>query len=244
MLFLLLVTPQADISEAEFHFQKANEFYQEGDFQKAIESYTAILDLGYESASLYYNLGNSYFKLNDIGHTILYYEKAKKLAPGDPDVRFNLELVQLYVVDKINAPPPLFFVKYWNRFTRLFNRDQLALVSVVMYVLGIICLILMLLLRKNHILRVTRILIWPIWLVFLFSVGLFFIRTIQAKEKQGVVIVDKVDVLSSPSADATTVFSLHEGIKLQILEKSGDYVKISLPDGKVGWLGQDIVERI
>ena len=94
----------------------ANQSYSDGDFQEAVEWYEQVLANGYEAPQLYYNLGNSYFKSNNLPAAILNYERAKRLAPNDEDITFNLKLANLKTLDKTEPIPPLFFKVCWNNF--------------------------------------------------------------------------------------------------------------------------------
>jgi len=242
---LLLLAPKAEVDQAIYLFQQGNEFYKQARYEKAIEQYEDALKMGYESAELYYNLGNAYFKSKEIGRAILNYERARKLAPRDQDVLYNLQIVQLYVVDKIVTPPPFFLAKIWRQVKTYFNSNQLGIFSLVLYFLTVILLIVRMLAQKEPILKIARYFLVPILIVFILTTGLFLIRiNDDHQNKEAIVLVDKVDVLSSPADDATEVFALHEGAKVSVYEKSGSYLRIGLPDGKVGWLKQDAIEII
>lgn len=245
LLILLLLAPNAENDQVTYLFAQGNEAFQKGDYQKAIEHYTATISLGYESAPLYYNLGNAYFKTNQIGKCILYYERAHKLAPRDSDILFNLQLLQLYVVDKIEKPPPFFLSSWWKTFSGIVSMQQLARVTLFFYVLLMSLLIIRILSKKRVLLSFARALFIPAIIFFIIS-GLLFVLSLNRdiKIKEGVIMVQKVDVKSSPADDATDVFALHEGLKVRITAESGDYVRIVLPDGKVGWVSSNTIERI
>src|SRR5947209_3472912 len=95
-------------------FYKANDFYQKRDYENAAKNYESITKQGYESAEVYYNLGNCYYKTNNIPLAILNYERAIKLAPGDEDIDMNLKIANLKIIDKIEPLPPLFFKNWWT----------------------------------------------------------------------------------------------------------------------------------
>ncbi len=246
MLYIfLLLMPQADISQSAHFFEQGNTFYQKGEYQQAVDNYESALKLGYANAALYYNLGNSYYKLNKIGKSILNYERAKKFAPRDQDVLYNLQIAQLRTVDKIVSVPPYFLARIWNEFRNFLSIYQLSLIALVFYILTIIALIGRLLAKKHRMQRFSRVTFVPLFIIFLVSAGLFAIRLNEkAKTKEGVVLVEKVDVKSSPAEDATEVFALHEGTKVKINDVSGEYFKILLSDGNVGWLPKDSIEII
>ena len=118
------------VSAQESLIAQANQSYAESNFETAVQLYDSVLTLGYESAGLYFNLGNAYFKLKDIPSAILYYEKAKKLDPNDEDIRFNLELANSRIIDKME-PLPEFFLRSWLRAVRdMLSSDQWAKIGV------------------------------------------------------------------------------------------------------------------
>src|SRR5690606_5719538 len=100
-------------------------------YQEAINSFKEVLDAGYVSASLYYNIGNAYYKLDDIPSALLYYEKALRLAPGDEDIRFNIQLASLKTVDKIEDIPVFFLAQWWNAFILFFSIQTLAVLGIL-----------------------------------------------------------------------------------------------------------------
>ena len=117
---------------------KANEYYTKGNFEEAATLYENILEQGYESAELYYNLANTYYKQNVISRAILNYEKALKLAPNDDDIKYNLELTNRLVVDKIEVLP-VFFIKTWIiKLRNIFTSDIWAIISVSAFIFTLI----------------------------------------------------------------------------------------------------------
>lgn len=96
-----MLSALAGPSGLESSWQSANQFYSDGNYEDAVNQYESILNSGYESSELYFNLGNAYFKLNQIPSAILYYEKARKLAPEDEQINFNLSLANSRIVDKM-----------------------------------------------------------------------------------------------------------------------------------------------
>ncbi|MBN2411976.1 tetratricopeptide repeat protein [candidate division KSB1 bacterium] len=241
----LLIAPKAEIGKANTDFQKGNEFYQQGEYQQAVEMYETALSTGYESAEIYYNLGNAYFKSNQIGKSILNYERAKKLTPRDEDILFNLDIARLYVVDKINLPPQLFLIFFWKNVKDFFVTKDLGILTLAIYIVLISLLIVRIFIRNHFFKKVTGIAVIPVFILFLFS-ALIFIQRINEdiNLKEAIVIAKRIDVTSSPSKDATEVFALHEGVKVKISERSGDFLRIELSDGKIGWINVSTVEII
>jgi len=244
-LILLFVLPQAAINEALFLFEKGNEFYEAGKFDQAIEQYEKALTKGYESGQLYYNMGNVYFKRGEIGKSILYYERASKLLPRDKDVEFNLKIANLYVVDKIVVPEQFIFFKVLTYLKNYFSISTLSWVTLILYLMIMLIFSIQILVRKRIVRKITNILMVPGLVLLIAFAATFALRLHeQATVIEGVIMNKKIEVLSSPAKDATGLFSLHEGVKVRIDDSSGEWFKIVLADGKVGWVDKSVIEII
>ncbi len=231
---------QTDGDSYENWFQSGNMAYNEGNYDQALSIYTQIQDAGQESVPLYYNMGNTYYKLKDYPMAILYYEKALKLDPGNEDVRVNLEIANLAIVDKINQIPQSFLAKGWNGLKTLFSTDGWAWVSVAAFALLLLCLFLFLMSRKMA------------WRKAGFFVGLLSLLCLaasvafaigrhidQQQQDEAIIVTPTVTVKSSPNASSVDLFVLHEGTKVRILDAAESWNKVKIADGSVGWLPSD-----
>jgi tetratricopeptide (TPR) repeat protein len=236
---------EVNASQSIPYFQQGVSQFQNGQYQEAVDSFNNVLKNGEQSAAVYYNLGNAYYKLGQIGRAVLNYERAKRLSPRDPDILYNLEIAQLRVVDKIETPPPMLFLKLWSDFTEIISVEFSSLLFMVFYLLFIFFLIVKLFAKNLVIQKIVRFSFLPLLVLVFISGILFFLRArSESNVQEGVILVNKVEVKSSPSPEATDVFALHEGLKVQITDYSGNFVRIELPDGKVGWLPKEIIELI
>jgi len=242
---LLFLMPQATTDEVDSSFQKGNALYETGKYNEALVEYEKIIAIGYESGPLYYNLGNVYFKLGEIGKSILYYERAKKLLPRDKDLEFNINIANFYVVDKIKVPDQFVLFKIVADYKNYFSIDTLSWTALIFYLLTMILLIIRIFFRRRTVQRTSNILLVPVIVILAaFSVILISRLYDQSSISEGVIMEQKIEVLSSPAEDATELFSLHEGVKVRIEDSSGEWFKISLADGKVGWIDKSLIERI
>ncbi len=234
----------AQSADVQHLFEQGNTFYRDGQYEKAIEAYEKVRELGYESPELYYNLGNAYFRTGQIGKAVLNLERARRLAPKDEDIRHNLQIVNLRVVDKVPHPPKLFFQVWYEAVRNLLSVDGWTVLFVVLYVLAASLVVVWVLARRPVVRTLARRAL-ALVLVLLLGTGLFWLGALRAaKVVQAVVTVPRVEVLSAPEEGATEVFPLHEGVVVRIRDRSDGWYEIRLPDGKVGWLKKDAVEIV
>jgi tetratricopeptide (TPR) repeat protein len=223
-------------------YSKANAFYQKNDYQNAIKEYEEIIQEGFESPEVYFNLGNAYYKTNDYASAILNYERAKRLAPDDEDILFNLKLANLNVIDKVEPIPPFFMKAWWNNLADLFNVNEWAIVNIVLLTLTVLAGILFLMSASGSLKKI----LFFIAAIFLVSFGLSFSlaqtrNNIQSNSNEAIVFAPSSYIKSSPSDKSIDLFILHEGTKVKILDAVGDWRKIRLANGEEGWiLGKDV----
>jgi tetratricopeptide (TPR) repeat protein len=231
--------------EAASLFSQGNQRYSQGDYEGAIEAYEAILQQGFESWQVYYNLGNAYYKIGKLGKAILNLERARRLNPRDDDIQYNLDLANLKVVDRINAIPELFFVRWMKSLARLFSAATLGWTALVLYAVTVVLWITRLLATRGKLRSVMTVVVVPIVVLWVLAGSLAAYRVyLDRAEKFAVVMVDKVDVRSAPESSSTEVFVIHEGVKVRLDRQVQEWAKIRLADGKIGWIPVSAIERI
>lgn len=240
LLFVLILPMFADnLSDI---FQQANQAYRSEKYQEAADLYRKILSQGYESAELYFNLGNCFYRLGEIGRSVLYYEKARRLNPHDPDIRYNLELANLKVMDRIEMPPRFFLFDWWDAVKTYYSVPQLTRLLIIIFALTILFLIAWLYLKRDRVRRLMLSASLLLGLVTIFCAYILVIRIREQKEhREAIVLSPSVTVLSAPDENSTDMFILHEGVKVHLDEQRDVWVKISLPDGKTGWMKSDVL---
>ena len=225
--------------------QQANQAYSKQDYNKAIELYKKVIGNDMESFELYYNLGNAYFKTNQLPSAILYYEKAKKLNPSDEDLNFNLKVANNRIVDKIEVLPELFIKTWSNNFIGLFNADTWAKITVVAYILFFI-LLLFYLFSGTLVLR--KVAFWLSVYLLIISVFSYIFAKHQFNElnklKEAIVFTPTVNIKSSPDQSSTDLFVIHEGLKVKVTDLVNDWYEIRIPNGSKGWLKVSDLEII
>lgn len=245
-LCLLLLSAQLCLAqEARLEFNQANQLYRDAQYDKAARLYEQVLKNGYESPALYYNLGNCYFKLHNLPPAILSYERARRLAPHDDDISYNLRLANLRVVDKIEPVPQLFFVEWWIAFIGLFSSDGWALTVIVCAWCAVIGGALFFIFRSPVAQRIAFA--WALVSVICCAAcvtGLVQQVKREGNDRAAIVFAPSAPVKSAPDNQSTDLFVLHEGVKVELMDAVGEWKKIRLPDGKVGWLAGEAIQVI
>ena len=232
-------------AQNEDRFQKANQLYNQEKFQEAIELYKTILDSGEESAALYYNLGNSYYKQSNIGPSIYYYEKALQLAPGDEDILNNLTFAQNSAIDKIDVMPQSFITKFVNSITNLTVIDGWAWVSIIGVLVFVVLMILYFIATSSVKKRLFFVTSWVFLFLGIVAVTFAFKQNKDLITTQyAIVFSQESEVKSEPNMRSDEVFKLHEGTKIQITDTVSNWKKIKLADGKIGWIPSSDIKEL
>ncbi len=226
-------------------WQKAGEAFAAGQWQNALNFYQMIEGENLQSADLYYNIGNTYFKLDDKAHAILYYERALKLDPSHDDAAHNLEIARQLTLDKIDSVPDFILVSWFRHLRQSFSADSWAWITLgLLLVVGI----LLTLFRNSASLALRRVSFIVACVVFLLAVFTFIFSLQQkravTRQDSAIVTAPVCSVKSSPADGGNTVFVLHEGTKVRLLDNVGDWAKISIADGRQGWAPSGTFEVI
>lgn len=224
---------------------RANQLYAEEKYDQAIDLYQQILKNNQESAEVYYNLGNSYYKKGLYTRSIINYERAKLLAPNDDDIDFNLDIANQHVVDAITPLPKIFFIRWWHNLINKFSVDGWAKISVFTFILTLILAGIFFFTASSGIKRSA---FWSGILVLAISVLSFNFAGRQEKKitdhRFAIITQPSITVKSSPSEGGTNLFLIHEGLKVEILDQLGAWKNIRLADGNQGWLPDSSMEKI
>lgn len=249
ILFTLIVISTVNSSLANNQndslFLKANHYYNEGLYNDAISSYQTIIRNGFESAALYYNIGNSYYKLNDMPNAILYYEKAIKLDPDNKDILNNLKIANSKIPDKIEAIPEFFLVKWWNAFYNMFSANKWTLIALILFTIMMLNIVVFFSTRKRTIKRFSFWLGLIFLVLSIFSFGLASQKYYYMNNKnEAIIFSPSVTVKSSPNKNSVDLFVIHEGTKILITEEVDGWYEIKIANGSVGWLPESTAKTI
>ena len=223
-------------------YKTASQQYKAGQFDQAAADYEKILNQGYRSADVYYNLGNCYYKLKTLNKAIVNYERALKLAPQDEDIQHNLTIANAHVVDKIVPVPTLAILNAWNSFVSIKSSNSWAWLAIGFIWLALIFFAIYLFVG-------IRTVSLSLGSLFLIASVIFIVFAVKQSNKEqqadaAILMVTNQYVKSAPDANGNDQFMLHEGVKFQILDRVGEWSKIRLADGKVGWIERSAYEKI
>lgn len=240
LLLLLLILASGQVSgqdDRSAKFSKGVELYTASDYEGALREWLEIYDTGYRSAELAYNIGNAYFKLNNVPGAILFYERARLLKPGDNNINYNLQIAKTLVVDKFEEIPELFFSRWFDFLSLMLHTNTWAVLSIITFLLFLV-LLSVYIYSSRYKLKVISF--WAaVLFLFISASSLAFTlrnRTLVYDSQSAVIFSPSVNGKSSPDASGTDLFVLHEGTKVSIEDKVGDWFEIKLSDGNKGWV--------
>jgi tetratricopeptide (TPR) repeat protein len=224
---------------------EADSAYVRGEYQKAIDDYEALLKKGV-SAELYYNLGNAYYRTENITRAVLNYERALLLSPSDPDIRFNLQMARSKTIDKIVPEQEMFFVTWYRSLVNMASVDGWAMIALVCLGLAIILALIYLFSNYVWLRKVGFFGAFLMIVVFICSNIFAHQQKNQLVNRSGAIIIESaVNVKSTPAKNGIDLFILHEGTRVTIIDASmKEWKEIRLADGKEGWIETKQMETI
>jgi len=218
--------------------------YESGQYNLAIQEFEKIIDAGWESEQLYYNLGNAYYREDNIPGAVWALEKCLMLNPRHQDAQFNLSLVNIKVKDRVDIPDPPVYLKYYRQMKLYLRPDQwILLISIFFLAIAFLRMI-----RKireigddNAFMTVENSIRAALTMILL--VGLNAIYDDYSK-REGIIYQDQVTATSEPNEYSTNLFIVHDGLKVSILDTKDDWSEIELIDGKSGWIPQSSIRNL
>ena len=225
--------------------QDADAEYSKGNYQQAIKDYEELLKAG-ESAEIYYNLGNAYYRTENITRSVLNYERALLLNPADEDIRFNLQMARSKTIDKITPESEMFFFTWYRSLVNLMTIDNWARLAIASMILALI-LALVYLFASHLTLRKIGFYGGVLFLVVFLLSNLFAFQQKQMlmKRNGAIVIAPSVSIKKTPEANSTDQGVIHEGTRVDIIDDTmRDWKEIHLADGREGWIPTSQIEKI
>jgi len=214
-----------------------NEHYVKNEFELAVVAYQAVIDSGFESAELYFNLGNACFKTNQLTLALVNYERALILDPRDEEIHHNQELARSFLTDEIDVLPEFVLRQWYISIIRILGSDQWAIISLVSFITALLLFLSFLFSSR---IGIRKISFW-LAIALIISSGVSFgfshkKKQIDTEHNISLILSPSVTVKSSPDESGTDIFQLHEGTRVIIIDELGDWREIKISDGNQGWV--------
>lgn len=245
LLPLIMLVSCTVVANAAVTKQMADAEYAKENYQTAIKQYNEILKQGV-SADIYYNLGNAYFRTDNITQAVLAYERAYKLAPGDKDIRFNLQFARSKTIDKITPQPEMFFITWYKAMVNFTDSNTWAKLSIVFFIFALIMFSFYLFGTNAIMIRSGFYIGTLCLLLFISNAFLSWQQKLQTENHDGaIIILPTVAVKNTPSVSSGNSMVLHEGTRVDITDRTiKGWLGIRLTDGREGWLHKEEIEEI
>ena len=236
LIFLMIISSQIYSQNGPL-FEQGKSLYKAEKYQEAIISWMKILDHEKHSSELYFNLGNAHYKLNNIGPSIYYFEKALLLAPNDQDTKNNLSFAENAKVDAIDPLPKTIFYKWYHTISDILTFDGWAYTSVFFVFIFVLCFLIYYFSYSEIIKRF----FFVFSAISIFSIGMSFSMAFSTyedaiKNNPAIIFAESSDVREAPNLRSEISFIIHEGTKVQILERDADWGLVEIANGKEGWI--------
>lgn len=224
---------------------EAEKLYAQKKYTQASALYENILQNEGVAPELYYNLGNAYFKSNELGLAILNYERALRLDPGYDDARFNLEFANQKVIDNVVMYESFFLRKWTDLLMKLLSSDSWFITAALLFII-VLAGVMIFIFGNTLIIRKAGFYLASIFLVLTITSVIFAgMRLNQMEQHQDAIILSGAVVAkSSPDKSGTELFQLHEGTKVSVLTELDNWLEIKIGNGNVGWIETRHLERI
>ncbi len=240
---LMSLVPQSQTIDSKL--LQAEQLYNTSKYDSAALLYQSVIDSGYQSPELYYNLGNTYFKLQEIPTAILFYEKALKLDPNNDGIVHNLKLCNTLIPDRIDEVPRIFFIRWYQGLYNYLPIDVWAFIGLGFFFLASF-FILFYFLSSVTIIR--KFGFWVALIFVMISAFTFFLTTQKyssfKQHNEAIIFTPSITVKSSPAESSVDLFVIHEGTKVMILDKVGTWRKIKIQNGSIGWIESENMQLI
>ncbi len=237
--FSISAFSQADL------FKNANDLYAKAQYSEAAVLYEQLVSNNDVAPELYFNLGNAYYKLDEVGKSILNYERALRIKPTYENAKFNLEMARLKVVDNVVQVPSFFIMRWIDSLIKLMSSNQWFWLSVALLLVTVISFFIFIFGLS------------PVLRRFSFYLGVFFFsitvltaffsgmrKNQMAQHNQAIIMVGTIVVKGSPDKSGTDLFQLHEGTKVKVKSELGEWTEIVLGNGNLGWIEDINIEKI
>lgn len=241
----LFITASVSATDVSNPFVDGNIQYNDGKYEAAITSYESVLANGLQSAELYFNLGNCYYKLHKVAPAIYNYEKALQLNPNDEEIKTNLDFARKMTIDDIKIIPKVGFNKLIEDFTSSYYYDTWAWIAVVFgfVFLGFFIGYYFSATAFKKRIYFTGMFLILVGIVISVSSGIYEKNRIS-NDKPAIVFAENTSLKGEPKSSSTETILLHEGTKVYVLESIANWKKVQLTDETTGWIQEDAIKEL
>ena len=244
LLVFLMVVSCSYSMYSNILFHEANDLFINKKYKKSIELYEKIISSGQENSTVFYNLGNAYYRLGDIGHAVWAYKHANKFSPRDKDIIHNLKIAEAKKIDRINSPPLFILYDLYRKIKSSMTMFELILIGGILFFVLSLLWINQIFSGKRNVLSnsIFQVLLTIIIIVHAFILDMAFERKRISNEA---IIVEKSDAQSGPFlGDNKILFQINEGSVVEVLEEKNNWSEIILIDGKKGWVLSNALRKM
>lgn len=223
-------------------WQQANHLYTQQHYDSAAQLYEQLAKNGHTNAELYYNLGNTYYKLNDISHAVLNYERSLRIDPNYQLAEDNLALTQSRIANRIQPIKEIFFLRWWNNITQGCNATIWSIIALIIFIATIALYSLRRLGKLNE--HFPTQAFWALNTVWVICLGIAVVASNnKANHKRAVVMIDDTPFMQEPQGTNAQSY-LPEGTTIKLSTEEKGWTEVTLPDGRKGWVANDMIEKI
>lgn len=245
LFFILFFVISLTQAQEKSLFDQATQHYADENYQEAIQDYQKIISSGKTSPEVYFNLGNAYYKIDSIAPSIFYYNKALQLSPNDKDVKNNLLFAQERTVDVIEAKTKTGLSRFVDNLISTLHYNSWAILaicaSILFFIFGVWYYFTAKIFRKRLLFSISILVLVIAVLSVIFAYKQF---EIQKDKKFAIVFAQEVEVHAEPNHNSSSVFTLHEGTKIKVLDDFNGYSKIELPNELQGWITEEAIKKL
>lgn len=241
MKYLLIIVSvficSIGFSQEQERFQEANTLYKEAKYSDALNVYNSLVSKGVSSPELYFNLGNTHYKLNNTAQSIYNFEKALQLNPKDETIKQNLAFANNMRIDAIEVLPEIGYTKYFNKFSSVLSTHYWAILSIIFSVLFVVVVLFYYFSNRANYKRLYFILSGAFIILCLFSLSIAQYKSNNIDNKRyAIVFAKESKVKTESNFKSEDAFLLHEGTKVLVTSMTENWLNIKLTDGKTGWI--------
>tara|TARA_B110000014_G_C20061082_1_gene552583 strand:- start:229 stop:975 length:747 start_codon:yes stop_codon:yes gene_type:complete len=213
-------------------------------YEDAIQTYESILVLGYQSGELYYNLGNAYYRNDNLGQAIWAYSKAQYILPRNINIKHNLEVSMAQKIDRIDMPKPFFLLKLYREIKLKYNLQEWILFGSIILLAQAFWILSIQIGWLNSSFNQSLVSLFTFIVISIHGISVD--KYLENNRTQtGIVIANNINAYSGPYfGEKTILFKINEGSNVDIVQRQNDWFEIILIDGKKGWIPNSAVRKL